>query len=87
MSKIFQFFALLNEADMGLELTEQEQIRCDKLAEFTEMESTLSRRIILVNVTSKDILEKYPQDNSVPGCKSKDYDQRVMGAVSLRTTG
>ena len=72
---------------MGLELTEQEQIRRDKLAEFTEMGiNAYPAELYEVNVTSKDILEKFPQDNSLfqdVSIAGRIMHQRIMGAVSF----
>ena len=51
---------------MAIELTEQEVIRRQKLEEFNKLGiNSYPADLYEVNVTSKEILEHFPQDNSL----------------------
>ena len=72
---------------MANELSEQEVIRRKKLDDFTNLGvNAYPAPLYEVNVTSKEILEKFPEDNSLfqnVSFAGRIMSQRIMGAVSF----
>ena len=72
---------------MANELSEQEVIRRKKLDDFTNLGvNAYPAPLYEVNATSKEILEKFPEDNSLFQSVSfagRIMSQRIMGAVSF----
>ena len=72
---------------MANELSEQEVIRRKKLDDFTNLGvNAYPAPLYEVNATSKEILEKYPEDNSLfqnVSFAGRIMSQRIMGAVSF----
>lgn len=72
---------------MAIELSEQEEIRRKKLNDFMEMGiNPFPAELYEVNVTSKEILEKFPNDNSLfqdVSFAGRIMSQRIMGAVAF----
>ena len=69
------------------ELSEQEVIRRKKLDDFTQLGiNAYPAPLFEVNANSKEILEKYPTDNSLfqnVSLAGRIMSQRIMGAVSF----
>ena len=72
---------------MAMELTEQELIRRQKLEEFNRLGiNSYPAELYEVNVTSKEINENFPQDQSLyqnVSFAGRIMHQRIMGAVSF----
>lgn len=72
---------------MAMELTEQELIRRQKLEEFNKLGiNSYPAELYEVNVTSKEINENFPQDQSLyqnVSFAGRIMHQRIMGAVSF----
>mgnify|MGYP001186423577 FL=1 len=72
---------------MAIELSEQEIIRRKKLEDFIQLGiNPYPAELFEVNVTSKEILEKFPTDNTLfqeVSFAGRIMSQRIMGAVSF----
>lgn len=72
---------------MYIELSEQEQIRRDKLNEFKKLGiDAYPAALYEVNVTTKEIHEKFPQDNTLfqnVSIAGRILSQRIMGAAAF----
>ncbi len=72
---------------MAIELSEQEIIRRKKLEDLLNLGiNPYPAAEYEVNATTKEILEKYPQDNTLfqqVSIAGRIMNQRIMGAVSF----
>lgn len=72
---------------MAIELSEQEVIRRKKLEDFANLGiNSYPAPLFEVNANSKEILEKYPTDNTLfqnVSLAGRIMSQRIMGAVSF----
>jgi lysyl-tRNA synthetase, class II len=72
---------------MAIELSEQEEIRRKKLDDFIQLGiNPYPAELFEINVTSAEILEKFPADNSLfreVSFAGRIMNQRIMGAVSF----
>jgi lysyl-tRNA synthetase class 2 len=72
---------------MAIELSEQEIIRRKKLEDFIQLGiNPYPAELFEVNVTSEEILEKFPTDNTLfqeVSFAGRIMSQRIMGAVSF----
>ena len=86
-SQDFRIFAALKNTDMAIELSEQEIIRRKKLEDLLNLGiNPYPAAEYEVNATTQEILEKYPQDNTLfqqVSIAGRIMNQRIMGAVSF----